>query len=543
MKTKLLLFLLIIFASCASHDKQNRHYYTQIAPEDLKKDVTYVQKQLKKMHPDLYWYISEEQLDYKFDSLKNKLTEPLTPNEFFMKISPIVAAVHQGHMSMGMVNLTSPDSLKKKYKGSKHPLDGFDFEYHNDKLYIKNIYSKKDTVLQTGSEIVSINDLKPQDIFHKYRKTFTSDGYNQTAIPKFFGRRFTNYLIAEIGFADSLNLHISCADSVFYHTLTRTFKTKPKKLDKPTDSLAMEQKKDTLSTQKEWTKEALKARKIAKKAERKALKRKKKWFGYDEKSKTFVKSVSYPVANDNTIALLKITGFSEGKIKVYDTIFSELAHNKVASLIIDLRGNPGGRLNEVYRLSQYLNDSTYHFIQPAAITKRTSFFNIFKGKSVAAKILGAPFIGAFASIRGLSAKRAEDGSLQLPLKSSKLTKPKPFNYQNDLYVITDGMTFSAAAIISSHLKGRKRAVFVGNETGGTFNGTVAGMMPVLKLPHSKLKVRVGLMTVKPEQQTDIEGFGVQPDVKILPNIDEVINEDDPELQWILEDIAKKRSVL
>src|SRR5690554_6524505 len=128
MKAKLLLpLLIIIFASCASHDKQNRHYYTQIAPKHLKKDVRYVQKQLQKMHPDLYWYISKEQLNNKFDILKNKLTAPLTPNEFFMEMSPVVASVHQGHVSMSMVNLTSPDSLKKKYRGSVHPLENFEY--------------------------------------------------------------------------------------------------------------------------------------------------------------------------------------------------------------------------------------------------------------------------------------------------------------------------------------------------------------------------------------------------------------------------------
>src|SRR5690348_17520343 len=36
------------------------------------------------MHPDLYWYISKEQLNNKFDSLKNKLTAQLTPHEFFL---------------------------------------------------------------------------------------------------------------------------------------------------------------------------------------------------------------------------------------------------------------------------------------------------------------------------------------------------------------------------------------------------------------------------------------------------------------------------
>src|SRR5690554_8188724 len=106
MKAKLLLpLLIIIFASCASHDKQNRHYYTQIAPKHLKKDVRYVQKQLQKMHPDLYWYISKEQLNNKFDSLKNKLTAQLTPNKFLMKLSRLLPSFHKEKRIIIMLNL------------------------------------------------------------------------------------------------------------------------------------------------------------------------------------------------------------------------------------------------------------------------------------------------------------------------------------------------------------------------------------------------------------------------------------------------------
>jgi hypothetical protein len=32
---------------------------------------------------------------------------------------------------------------------------------------------------------------------------------------------------------------------------------------------------------------------------------------------------------------------------------------------------------------------------------------------------------------------------------------------------------------------------LGQETGGAYNGTVAGFMPEIKLPNSKLKVRIG----------------------------------------------------
>ncbi len=551
MKKSILALLSLFVLSCASHDKINKHYHTKIDAKKLKKDVVYVQKRMANMHPDLYWYISKEDLNKKFDSLSNNLNEPLTPNEFYMKISPVVATVHQGHMSMSMVTLTSADSLKKKYKGSVNPLSNFEYEYLDNRLFIKRNNSKTDTILQTGTEIVDINGVKPADLFKKYRKTFTSDGYNETAIPKFFARRTNSFYVNELGFVDSIKINAICADTSFYHTVKRTFKESKK------DKKALAQKKlakkenDTLKDNKIAQTDTLpKLTKQEQKIKKKTLKKRNKekyykneWFGYDSKNKVFSKEIRYPVAQDSTVAVLKIRDFSKGRVKVYDTIFAELKKHEVQNLIIDLRGNPGGRLNEIHKLSQYLNDTAFVFTQPSTITKRTTFFNLYKGRNVASKILGTPFISIFATVRGLRASRNEAGELQVPIKSSKIKQPKPMNYKNNLYVITDGMTFSAAAIISSHLKGRNRAIFVGNETGGTFNGTVAGIMPDVKLPNSKLVVRIGLMTIKPHEQTKKEGYGVIPDIFIKPTVDDFLNDKDVELDWILNQINTNKNAL
>jgi C-terminal processing protease CtpA/Prc len=102
----------------------------------------------------------------------------------------------------------------------------------------------------------------------------------------------------------------------------------------------------------------------------------------------------------------------------------------------------------------------------------------------------------------------------------------------------NGGTFSASSIISANLKGSKRATFVGEETGGAYNGTVAGIMPTIELPYSKTKVTIGLMVVAPFYKTPIEGRGIFPDKEITPTLTDYITGQDPELNWILEDIRK-----
>jgi len=96
-KTFLVSLLLIIVAGCTSVKQHNAHLNGLISEKKLKSDVDYAYKKLQKLHPKLYWYIPKKDLDYKFDSLKNTITQPMTSLDFFKKLSQVVAEVRQGH--------------------------------------------------------------------------------------------------------------------------------------------------------------------------------------------------------------------------------------------------------------------------------------------------------------------------------------------------------------------------------------------------------------------------------------------------------------
>jgi C-terminal processing protease CtpA/Prc len=113
-------------------------------------------------------------------------------------------------------------------------------------------------------------------------------------------------------------------------------------------------------------------------------------------------------------------------------------------------------------------------------------------------------------------------------------------FKGKIYVLINGGSFSASSIISSNLKGSKRATFVGQETGGAFNGTVAGFMPMVQLPHSKIKIKVGIMTCEPHFKS-IEGRGIFPDKEIIPTIQDRINGKDPEMEWIITQIQEVKN--
>ncbi|HJS01584.1 MAG TPA: S41 family peptidase, partial [Flavobacterium sp.] len=123
--------------------------------------------------------------------------------------------------------------------------------------------------------------------------------------------------------------------------------------------------------------------------------------------------------------------------------------------------------------------------------------------------------------------------------NTKEKKAKENRFTGKIYVLINGGSFSASSVLSTKLKGTNRATFIGEETGGEYNGTVAGLMPKIELPNSKVQVRIGLMYVNASEKTDLTGHGIYPDVTILPTIEDRINNNDPELNYVLEVIKEK----
>lgn len=210
---------------------------------------------------------------------------------------------------------------------------------------------------------------------------------------------------------------------------------------------------------------------------------------------------------------------------------------------MDLRNNPGGRLNEIHELYSYLTpDSTFQLIEPAHVTSKSSLLkaDYLNSMPKLLYIFSIPTYPIYASALLLKTRKDENGAYRFTMKSSK-EKPHKENYfRGKVYVIINGGCFSAACIISSKLKENPAITFVGEETGGAFNGTVAGRTSTYELPNSKLRTRLWVMDIAATHKTEEKGRGVFPDVEIIPTIDDILSGIDPELEWIKKDIENKK---
>ena len=533
MKKQLLtLCILILLNSCASVEKHNLQV-TKLHPvADLHEDIDNAYKQLKRHHPHLYQYTPKETLDFKFDSLKTAITSPMDSRTFFKQIAAVTKYIGQGHMTLSPPSKHFTRKERKALRGAKFEISNLDYDYSNDKLWVTNARGKDSLLF--GSEVLKINEETPQELIKKYRKRLVSDGYNTTYYNRVVGKRFMSHYVQEKGRFDSISLTLKNKDSVFVKTYKRVLKSELAKLKK--DSTKIDS-----TVIKKPVKKLTKAEKKAKKAERKAKWKHNQKYGYNAARKEYARNLNF-VGNDSSVAVLKIRGFSNGKYKeFYEETFEKIKAKNAEALIIDLRDNFGGRLNEITYLYSYLTDKNYTMINPSEVNSRIPYLkqlmsnsNTFTTKAI---------IGLLSPIiltQNLIKTSKKEGKLYYKFKSSKEQEPSPLNYKGPIYVLINGNSFSASSILSTQLDGNNRATFVGEETGGAYNGTVAGIYKIYTLPNTKIRTRIGLMHIDAPFKNDPDGYGVKPDVKIEPTITDRIEKRDPELEWVLKDIESKK---
>ena len=181
-----------------------------------------------------------------------------------------------------------------------------------------------------------------------------------------------------------------------------------------------------------------------------------------------------------------------------DSFFVYLQQFSIDNLIIDLRGNTGG-LSQYY-LTGYFCDSSY-----------TYEYRTLQGKKKPDYHYQRPF-----DSQRISIFCTRIITLNGKMTTVKETVPHDPLFKGNLYILTDGWTFSAAANLTSILKQYSGAITVGEETGGSYYRCSSGNL-ILKLPNSNLHIKINPMKyVNSVPLTDNKG-GVPPTYEVKPS--------------------------
>jgi len=189
--------------------------------------------------------------------------------------------------------------------------------------------------------------------------------------------------------------------------------------------------------------------------------------------------ISVDETQDGTTAILTIKSFDPDLLEsVYkqdykrtlDSIFIRLNRHRTTNLILDLRDNQGGDFEPGRYLLSYL------LINPALYL--------------------------------------------LNGKESRLIQPKINHFTERLFVLINGGSFSNTAIVTACLERDKRAVFIGEETGGNKH-IISGEPTEVVLPKTRIRGFISTTTFRITAGDD-EGHGVLPTYPVLPAIADVL---------------------
>lgn len=491
MRYLLIITLILFLQSCKSTEKQIADLQRSIPAKALQKDVKRAKKKLFLMHPDLDWYIDKNLLENKFDSLAAHITTSTTPKAFYHQLAPIVAQVRQAHSKVIYPATPILKNTKRELTGSVGPLSQLKMDYKNARFVML-----KDSTLTPsiplGSEIIALDSIILQQWIDTVNQLIIPDGHDRPFSEYYITQHFNNLFSSYYGPKDSLKVTYTLAQDTHTKTIYRISKS-------TIDSLAQAKKAaDTLS-------DSTKPATISDKN--------KFWWGYDKATNTWSKQLDFV---DSTTAKLSVRNFLQGNAKkVYPLIFDSLQQLNIQHLIVDLRGNPGGRIADMHQLLGYLTaQEQYASVTPQTVINKRRALNFWTYYNLPKWTypIATPFLTSNAIKSWLTIKQNDNGTYYYELDEAKLTARKLNAFKGRITLWVDEGTFSAAAILAANLKGQENVTIIGRETGGAHNGTVAGRLPVIRLKHSRLKIRIGTMNIIPLHATGIHGKGIIPDV-------------------------------
>ncbi len=372
----------------------------------IKADLEQLQDGIKKYNPALHLHNPhfERHSDELIAGLKG---DSLSLVEAFKYVSQLCALSNEGHFALG----NWKDSVHAGFLKNEYHYLPLSIRIRQGKMYVWHDNSNEQR-LTRGNEILTINGLEAKSILELIRSCTPSDGTIKT---------YSNQSI-ELGFSWMYYLYVSQAG---------TFKITVK---------------NNLGQEVETTVTAL--------LRDAQFANHKKMAAPTTKAK---EDVFYTLKHQADISYLTLPSFSAAKIEkhgiksraLYKSIFMELQQRDTKYLVIDLRGNTGGR-NE-------LADDIVPFIHTG--------------------LYQAPFLKKTVSWEGKE-------------KVYKSPKPSKLAFTGKIYVLVNGRTYSAGSMLARYLKEYNGAIIIGEETGTRYEGFAAGSKQYITLANSQLEIGI-----------------------------------------------------
>lgn len=481
MRKLLFALLLLVCLSVAGQESAT------FSIEQLHEDFEVFQGSLEDFHPGLYWYRDKVEMDQVFQSGRERLTEPLTERQFYRVLASALSKVGCGHTYISISKSTFDKEFTRYLPIKLH--------FDSGKAYYLRTYGEEQVAMSPGSQITSINGVPMDSIYAACLDQMTGDGFIQT------------------GKISALNDH-------FWYNHAELFDVY--------DVYEIEYLNEEGALQEinipSMPKEEI--------------------YRYFFKEDGSVAAKRNLILNmDNAVPVLRIKsffGWKEGLIKQriekkFKEAFTKINEQEVDELIIDLRGNGGGRVPWVL-YSYFVNESFVFAKNADFIFSKSSAYYPHQKLHAGMKWIKRKWWHTWAPG---SSRMSKIDSTRYEMPALYMTKPYQPNrtfFEGDVYILIDGFSFSAASDFAAMMKSSGLATIIGEESGGGYYGNTSMQKSYVTLPNSKLRLEIPLvrhqLNVDPDKNP--LGRGVIPDHEVSSTLEDVLHGKDRQMEWTLD---------
>ena len=407
---------------------------TQYSAKQVKEDITYLQQQLEDYHPGFYRYTSKADMDQYF--LNAQQSEGLNDIGLYRRIKFLISKVGCGHTRASM-----PDEMHELFEQDQRFLP-LSLKFLGDKTYVRQ--SLDDRVLP-GWELVAINDVNVDAIQQQIFQYLPADGAIETEKIRRTEILFDAYyqlFIDSTATSYALDLRNAAGEKKVMHV----------------DGVSQEEV------------DAIRAS-----------------FSGDYLSFDQREDYAYMRIRTFSYQALRNNGYDYEQF-LKDS-FRALKASDGKNLVLDLRGNGGGKDEYGALLVSYLAQDSYGYFDRIEVTKK------YPGRS----------------------KKIGDQYLMTAHAGLDVWQPSEHHFTGNVYVLVDGFSFSTCADVAAVLHHHGWAVFLGEETGGGYDGNTSGHSRTITLPNSRVTVNVPMwMYTTANVGHAYPGRGVIPDYPVTP---------------------------
>lgn len=476
--------------SCAGSYK-NYNPAKRYSKADLQEDFMLLKNILETKHPSLYWYTGKDSMDMYFNKYYQTINDSMTELQFGWKvIAPLTDKIHCGHTSFGMSKAYNQWANNKRF--ASFPLQ---LKVWNDTMVVTANLNRKDSVLKRGTMITAVNGLRNKELIQFMWGYMTEDGIANNVNNIRLSNNFPYYHRNIFGLSKQYRVQYLDSTGVEKNSTLPLF----------------EYKKD--SSQKNGRVQPIVNIKKETRQQRLLAMR------------------SLVIDTTTNTAILTLNTFSGGGLySFFRRTFRSIKKAGITNLVLDIRSNGGGKINLSTLLTRYVTRAPFKVADTAfAVTKSLQPYT---------RYIKNGFFNTLGLI--LLTKKDDGRQYHFGRWERKFYTPKNKNHYNgNLYVLTNGQTFSASTLFCNAVKGQPGITLVGEETGGGWHGNNGILIPDITLPNTRLRVRLPLFRLVQFNHVPKDGHGIQPDIYIGTDYKALVNGVDKKMQVVMDMIKNK----